>query len=199
MRSIAAAVRVAIVCFCKQDASDLVRLDGVSSTCVGPDLTVGLSLAGVTPLRANKGVSFIGTQKNGPFDITGELARGWLLDPINPNGRPNADVVRPWTNGSGLVRGDEDRWIIDFGTAMSEREAALYQGPFKYVFEHVRPTRLHLRRQWHRTKWWLHGDPRPALRRAIANGRGFVATPLVSKHRAFVWLPTQKIPENTVS
>src|SRR5207237_101242 len=47
-------------------------------------------------------------------------------------------------------------------------------------------------------KWWLHGDPRPALRRAIANSARFVATPLVSKHRIFVWVPTQKIPENTV-
>jgi type II restriction/modification system DNA methylase subunit YeeA len=96
------------------------------------------------------------------------------------------------------VRGDEDRWIIDFGTDTSERQAALYEKPFKFVFEHVRPTRLHLRRQWHRTKWWLHGDPRPALRRAIARSARFIGTPLVSKHRVFVWLPNQKIPENTV-
>jgi hypothetical protein len=110
-----AAVRVAIVCFSKRDASDPVRLDGFPVAAIGPDLRAGLSLAGVTPLPDNKGISFIGTQKNGPFDIPGEAARGLLLDPLNPNGRPNADVVRPWTNGSGLVRRDEDRWIIDSG------------------------------------------------------------------------------------
>jgi type II restriction/modification system DNA methylase subunit YeeA len=97
-----------------------------------------------------------------------------------------------------LVRQDEDRWIIDFGTGMGEREAALYEKPFKFVVEHVKPTRLHLRRQWHRTKWWLHGDPRPALRRAVANRERIICTPLVSKHRVFVWLPAQKLPENTV-
>lgn len=193
-----AAVRVAIVCFSKPDTSDPVRLDGSPVAAIGPDLTAGLSLAGVTSLRTNKSISFIGTQKNGPFDVSGEVARDLLLDPLNPNGRPNADVVRPWTNGSGLVRRDQDRWIIDFGTDTSEREAAFYEKPFKFVFEHVRPTRLHLRRQWHRTRWWLHGDPRPALRRAIRNRPRFISTPLVSKHRVFVWLPPQKIPENTV-
>ena len=57
---------------------------------------------------------------------------------------------------------------------------------------------MELRRAWHRTKWWLHGDPRPALRRAILALNRFIATPLVSKHRVFVWLPSAKIPENTV-
>ena len=193
-----AAVRVAIVCFAGNGTSGPFRLDGLPTVAISPDLTSGLSLMGVLPLESNKGKSFVGTQKNGPFDISGELARRWLLSPINPNGRANGEVVRPWTNGSGLVRGDEDRWIIDFGSDMAERDAALYDEPFGYVVEHVRPTRLHLRRQWHRTKWWLHGDPRPALRRAIANKTRFLATPLVSKHRIFTWLPSCKIPENTV-
>ncbi|HEX3860431.1 MAG TPA: DNA methyltransferase [Stellaceae bacterium] len=193
-----AAVRVAIVCFSKQEASNPVKLDGFPVVAISPDLRAGLSLGEATPLQDNKGISFIGTQKNGPFDISGEVARGLLLAPLNPNGRPNADVIRPWTNGSGLVRRNKDRWIIDFGTDLSEREAALYEKPFKFVFDHVRPTRLNLRRQWHRTKWWLHGDPRPALRRSIGNCARFIGTPLVSKHRLFVWLPPPKIRENTV-
>jgi hypothetical protein len=146
-----AAVRVAIVCFAGNGTFGPFRLDGLPTVAISPDLTSGLSLMGVLPLESNKGKSFVGTQKNGPFDISGELARRWLLSPINPNGRANGEVVRPWTNGSGLVRGDEDRWIIDFGSDMAERDAALYEEPFGYVVEHVRPTRLHLRRQWHRT------------------------------------------------
>jgi len=171
-----AAVRVAIICFEKKGATHPVRLDGVQSVSIGPDLADGFPFANAVPLQTNRGVSFIGTQKNGPFDVAGELARVWLTLPLNPNGRPNADVVRPWTNGSGLVRRDEDRWVVDFGTELAEHDAALYEAPFRYVFEHVRPTRLHLRRTWHRTKWWLHGDPRPALRRAVASNSRFIAT-----------------------
>jgi type II restriction/modification system DNA methylase subunit YeeA len=191
-----AAVRVAVVCFGRKESPYSIRLNGVHSAAIGADLTVGLSLASVLPLQTNKGVSFIGTQKNGPFDVPGEMARFWLTSPLNPNGRPNLDVVRPWTNGSGLVRRDEDRWIIDFGSDKSERDAALYEGPFQYVFEHVRPTRLHLRRQWHRTKWWLHGDPRPALRRAVANASRFIATPRISKYRIFAWVNATVLPDS---
>jgi type II restriction/modification system DNA methylase subunit YeeA len=79
---------------------------------------------------------------------------------------------------------------------MGEQEAALYEKPFKFVVEHVRPTRLHLRRQWHRTKWWLHGDPRPALRRAIEAKKRYLCTPRVSKHRVFVWLDYRVVPDS---
>jgi type II restriction/modification system DNA methylase subunit YeeA len=107
--------------------------------------------------------------------------------PVNPNGKSNTEVVRPWTNGSGIVRRNEDRWVIDFGAEMSETEASLFEAPFGHVAKFVKPTRLQLRRQWHRTKWWLHGDPRPALRRSLQHLARYVATPRVSKHRVFVW------------
>ena len=51
------------------------------------------------PLPENKGVAFMGDTKGGAFDIPGELARLWLHLPLNPNGRPNSDVLRPWMNG----------------------------------------------------------------------------------------------------
>ncbi len=175
------------------------RLDGRTTPAINADLTSATAdLTDATRIKENADRSFIGTQKNGPFDISGDQARLWLKAPQNPNGRPNSDVIRPWTNGSGLTRRSEDRWIIDFGTNRSEPDAAMFELPFGHVILHVQPTRLALRRDWHRTKWWLHGDPRPALRREIAPLERFVATPLVSKHRVFVWLPRCQIPENTV-
>jgi type II restriction/modification system DNA methylase subunit YeeA len=181
-------VRVAVVCFAKEiDVGDGKKLDGHPVTVIQPDLTSGIALGTVARLSANEGISFIGDQKNGPFDISGELARQWLMAGNNPNGRSNSDVVRPWTNGAGLVRRDEDRWIIDFGPNMPEAEAALYEAPFQHVVEHVKPTRINLRRDWHRTRWWLHGDPRPAMRKAIAKLGRQIITARVSKHRLFVW------------
>ncbi len=193
-----AAVRVALVCFGPRNQSDVPKIDGNRVKEINPDLNTGLSLMAAKRLAENGGTSFIGTQKNGSFDIPADTARAWVLLARNPNGRSNCDVLRPWTNGSGIVRRDAERWIIDFGSEATERDASLYEVPFQHVVENVKPSRIHLRRQWHRTRWWLHGDPRPALRAAILGKGSFIATPLVSKHRIFVRLPEIKIPENTV-
>ena len=59
--------------------------------------------------------------------------------PLEPNGRPNSDVVRPWVNGLDITRRPRGMWIIDFGVDMPEADAALYEQPFEYVGEHVKP------------------------------------------------------------
>ena len=35
--------------------------------------------------------------------------------PLNPNGKPNSDVLRPWMNGRDVTGTRSGRWIIDFG------------------------------------------------------------------------------------
>ncbi len=192
-----AAVRVSIVCFQRVEYSGALRLDGKVVPEIAADLTAETAvLTGAVKLRENANVSFIGTQKNGPFDIDGALARELLTSPVNPNGRPNSDVVFPWKNGSSVVRRDEDQWIIDFGPKMNEKDAQLYEAPFRYVETHVKPTRIELRRQWHRTKWWLHGDPRPAMRVALQALTRFIITSRVSKHRLFVWCDPVILPDS---
>ncbi|PZP56836.1 MAG: hypothetical protein DI604_35250 [Delftia acidovorans] len=101
-------------------------------------------------------------------------------------------------NGSSIVRRDDDTWIIDFGSKMTEVDAALFELPFQHVLSEVRPTRIGLRRQWHREKWWLHGDPRPAMRQALGKLQRQIITARVSKHRIFVWRPTSVLPDSAV-
>ncbi len=67
--------------------------------------------------------------------------------PLNPNGRPNSDVVRPTANGIDVVRRPRDEWIIDFGVDMLEVEAALYEVPYEYILDHVKPVRTSSRSQ----------------------------------------------------
>jgi type II restriction/modification system DNA methylase subunit YeeA len=45
-------------------------------------------------------------------------------------------------------------------------------------------------------KWWLHGEARPGLRRAISNLSRCIVTPEVAKHRLFVWMDTTTIPDH---
>ncbi|MCC9000937.1 MAG: class I SAM-dependent DNA methyltransferase [Candidatus Contendobacter sp.] len=199
-----AAVRVSLVCFGEQGHGQPVMLDGRLVAAIHADLkgrkegnNGSLDLTQAKPLLENAGVSFIGTQKNGPFAIPDYLARQWLKLP-NPNGRPNSDVLRPWANGMDITRRYSDMWIIDFGVDMPEAQAALYETPFEYVVKHVKPIRKTVRRDGHRKYWWRYGETRPGLRRTIAPLDRFIATSMVSKYRFFIWLPKIQLPENLV-
>ena len=70
--------------------------------------------------------------------------------PANPNGQPNADVLKPWVNGMDLTRRPAGKWIVDFGWRMTETDAALYEAPFAHVKEHVWPMRQRNRRESYR-------------------------------------------------
>ena len=119
-----------------------------------------------------------------------------LAAPLNPNGRPNSDVVRPWINGMDITRRPRGMWIIDFGVDMPEEQAALYEQPYQYVRRHVLPTRLKNKRVSYRERWWIHMEPRPAVREALAPLSRCICTPRVSKHRLFVWLRAGTLPDS---
>ena len=99
-----AAVRVSLICFAAKDAGLPVRLDGREAAHINADLTASVDLTAAARLAGNRGAAFIGDQKTGAFDIPGDLARQWLRLPANPNGRPNADVLKPWANGMDVTR-----------------------------------------------------------------------------------------------
>jgi type II restriction/modification system DNA methylase subunit YeeA len=194
-----AAVRVSMVCF-DGAKGGAVRLDGQDVPEVHPDLTAvnALDLTTNFALNETKGLCFQGTIKNGDFDLDGVVAREWISFPLNPNGLSNAAVIKPWSNGMDITRRPSDKWVIDFGTDMSEQDAALFEVPFKHILINVKPLRDELRRQGHREKWWLHGESRPGMRRALHGLKRYLATPRVSKHRLFVWLNSATIPDSAI-
>ena len=198
-----AAVRVSLVCFSGADDAQRPEtcLDGEPADEIHTDLTarrggIGIDLTSTRRIRANIGIAFMGDTKGGPFDIPGDLAREWLRLPANPDGRPNADVLKPWVNGMDLTRRPAGKWIVDFGWEMSEEEAALYEGPFEHVRDHVHPMRQKNRRKAYRDNWWRHVEPRQGMWRALDGLPRFIATPTVSKHRLFVWLDAGVCPDH---
>jgi hypothetical protein len=189
-----AAVRISMVGF--DDGTQTARtLDGRAVASVNADLTAGTDLTSAVRLTANQSMSYTGTMKGGPFDISGDVARGMLTMP-NPLGRDNRDVVRPWANGTDVTRRSRDVWLVDFGADMPEAEAALYEAPFEYVREHVKPLRDQNRREARKQRWWLHADPQPALRSALKGLSRYIVTVAVAKHRLFAWLPVGVTPDH---
>ncbi|NVZ08404.1 class I SAM-dependent DNA methyltransferase [Allochromatium humboldtianum] len=195
-----AAVRVSLVAFGHAGDRTGAKLDGQPVAAIHADLTgqvadtAMVNLTQAQPLSENVGVSFQGSQKIGAFDIPGELARRWLPLP-NPHEQPNSQVLKPSWNGLDVTRRPRDGWIIDFGTRMSEDDAALYEAPFGYVVEHVKPERSRNPREAYRRYWWRHGEPRIAMRAALEGLPRYLVTSEVAKHRTFVWLKSAILPD----
>ena len=167
------------------------------------DLTAGdtgrvIDLTQARKLSENAGTAYLGIQKTGPFDIPGELARSWLAQP-NPHGKPNSLVAKPWSNGIDITRRNQDNWIIDFGTDMPEQEASLFEQPFAYVLQHVKPTRVGKREKRTNEMWWIFQWSRPVMRAAIAGLPRFIVTPEVAKHRVFKWITPPVVADKNLT
>ncbi len=192
-----AAVRVSLICFAGKDAGLPAQLNGEDAPRINADLTSGTAdLTQAGRLSQNVGVAFMGDKKGGPFDIPGDKAREWLRLPANPNGRPNAAVLKPWVNGMDLTRRPSGKWIVDFGWDMSVNEAAPYEAPFQWIKEHVYPMRQRNRRAAYRLNWWRHVEPRPGMWRELDGLSRCIVTPMVAKHRLFVWLDARVCPDH---
>ena len=187
-----AAVRVSLICFghSEQEA----RLDGEPVQAIYADLKAqavdghAMDLTTARPLAENDGASFFGLCLAGPFTVDPDTARAWLRLP-NPNGRSNAEVVRPIWNGRDVTERNADRWAVDFGPDMLDSDAALFESPFAHVERYVHPVRASNARS-SRAKWWFrHGETRPGLRRAAHGLNRCIVTAERAKHRFFVWLP----------
>ena len=140
-------------------------------------------------LSENGNLAFIGDEKRGAFEISGAQARRFLAA-SNPHGKPNSDVVRPWTGVADILRTPQHQWVIDFPPGMDEREAGLYVLPFAHLRRHAQPA------QRRRRSWWLHGSPQIEMRIALAKRDRYLATPVAARHRLFAWLPPDALPDH---
>ena len=192
-----AAVHVSMIGF--DNGTETTReLDGLEVSEIYTDLISGeTDVTKARRLKENLGISFMGDTKGGPFDIPESDAKRFLAHP-NPDGRPNSDVVRPWINESDITRRSRGMWIVDFPPGMVMEEAALYEAPFEYVVENVKPIRLENKREAYAEHWWLHMEPRPGMRAALSGLVRYIATPRVSKHRLFVWVSNNTLPDSAV-
>jgi hypothetical protein len=148
------------------------------------------------PLKENGNIAFQGVILVGAFELDGEVARKLLQTPVNPNGRPNSDVIRPLVSADDITGRDHGNFLIDFTEIKSEAEAALYEQPFEYIRSKVKAHRADSR-SGDKTGvlWWRLQRGRPKMRKAFSSLTRYIATPRVSKHRVFAWVDIGKVPD----
>ena len=98
-----------------------------------------------------------------------------------------------------LTRRSAGKWIVDFDSTMSEVDAALYEGPFAHVAEHVRPMRRNNPVRKLRDFWWRHEHRAPSMWLVLSGKTRYIATPTVSKHRVFAWLDPRICPDHQLT
>ncbi|MBP7983568.1 MAG: class I SAM-dependent DNA methyltransferase [Chromatiaceae bacterium] len=188
-----AAVRVSLVAF-DSGQEQTKSINGIPVSGINADLTGTVDITKAKRLRENAGLAYVGDTKKGKFDVSTEIAQKILSLPLNPNGRPNGDVLKFYANAYDITQGSRGMWIIDFGVDMPENEAAFYEAPYAHVREHVKPFRDLVRNNLERSRWWLHARPAADLRNAISKLQRYIVTPQVSKYRIFNWLDHRTLP-----
>ena len=149
------------------------------------DLRIGAAVSDVVPLRANEGICFQG------YILGGE---GFVLRTEEAERLLQCDVhlhhIRRWKNGRDLLQRDSGRYVIDVcGLGQDELRTRLPQ-LYQHLFDNVRPHRATVRRAHYRENWWVWGESRPGLRRAIAGLKRVVVTNFAAKHRIFQFQDT---------
>jgi methylase of polypeptide subunit release factors len=188
-----ATVHVSMISF--DDGTETTHtLDGKSVPTVNANLTAATADT-TTSLRipGNSGISYQGPVKVGKFDIALATAARMLGEP-NPHGKPNSDVLNPLCNGQDITSRPRESFAVDFFKRSAE-DAALYQKPFAYVTEFVKPLRDNGKREGRRMRWWQHGETGDAMRAALAGLPRYAATTRVAKHRLFAWLSAPTNPD----
>ncbi|HEY0386579.1 MAG TPA: DNA methyltransferase, partial [Pyrinomonadaceae bacterium] len=170
-------------------------LDAMPVADINANLTSVADITQAKVLTENVNIAFMGDTKGGAFDISEETARRMLSAP-NPHGKPTSDVIVPWVNGLDVSRRPRQMFIIDFGTRMSEAEAAQFEEPFEYIQKNVWPIRKDNNREAYKKYWWRHVEPRPKMSAALSSLSRFVMTLTVAKHRLFVWMAAPTLPDH---
>ena len=172
-------------------------LDGEPVDGINANLTAGVDLTQVRRLAENAGIAFMGDAKGGPFDIPEDVA---------PSDAGEPESGRAQQRRCGAALGERARrhaaTAATCGSSTSAstcriEEAALYEAPFEYVKQHVKPIRSKIRRAVLRramvaARRAAAGDARSA-RRACAASSPRRRSP---KHRLFVWLPTGTLADH---
>ena len=187
--------RVEVVRETKSETDDAREVETVSTRGeVFADLAVGVDITGVEPLAANADLSFMGAKLVGDFVVTQDEAVRLGLGTTDGVERH----LPRFRNGSDITRANRDVRVVDlYGLTVDQaRETAptLYQ----HVLDNVKPMRDQNKRKSRRENWWLHGETIPAFRESVAGLPRYIATSEVSRHRVFVFLEGDILPDGAL-
>jgi hypothetical protein len=167
------------------------ELQPPTSGKVTPFLTTGALLSSAKPLEADRGLSFMGVI---PVSLR------FVLSPAEAThlGQSESDALRPYLSGKDLTDNRPPRQIIDFFGLSEVQARQNHPELFQHVLEFVKPFRDTVVRANHRLNWWIFGEARPGMRKALHGLSRYIATTETAKHRLFTFLPVVILPDQKI-
>lgn len=169
---------------------------------INADLTVGVDVASVFELQANRGICARGVVLHGSgFVVTPEQATYLGL-----GRRPGLEQhIRPYRNGRDLSDRPRRAMVIDLFGLTQDQVREHYPEIYQHVVRNVKENadkdgkivgRDANARDYRRLNWWLFGENIPELRKALVGQRRYIATVETAKHRVFQFLDAKILPDN---
>ncbi len=177
----------------KSDQDTRMVLLAESKGVIHSNLRIGADVGSAVALMANQNLSWNGIMTAGRgFLVTHEQAEKLGFG----KSETLSKRIRPFMNGRDINQTPRGMYVIDlFGLEIKEVQMQcpdLYQ----WVYENVKPDRDVKRDKKFRERWWDFGRPRPDFRKATETLERFIATVETSKHRMFVFLSSEILPEH---
>lgn len=172
---------------------------------ISSDLRTGADVTTTVALKANDSICSPGVKLHGDgFIVTAHQAEALsqvqitIAQPpyIRTGAGDGEAVIFDYRNGRDLASRPRGVKVIDlFGLTEAEvrdRYPAVYQ----HVLATVKPHRDQNNRASYRDNWWLFGEQRSELRKALRGVSRYIATIETAKHRVFQFLPMSILPDN---
>jgi len=174
-----------------EDIARQIKIEWKNVNKVFSNLKSGVDITRAIKLQSNKLLSGRGVYLHGSgFRLSSKEFDLW--------GRNYLDsVVKPFVSGKDLVAKNRYIYVIDFSN-LSEKQAAQYTQPFQKILEEVKPEREVNERGLRKENWWLFGETMPKTRRAINGLNRYIATTRTAKHKFFLFLASNVVPESEV-
>jgi hypothetical protein len=172
------------------------------SGTINSDLTAGVDVTAVIPLKSNEGVCSPGVKLHGAgFIVTPQEAAHLGLGK-----RAGLEKhIREYRNGRDLMARPRGVLVIDLFGLDSDQVRRRFPEVYQHVVLKVKENkdadgnpigRDANKRGYRRENCWLFGENNPDLRRALNGLPRYVVTVETSKHRVFPFLSRDILPDN---
>lgn len=158
------------------------------------NLQTGVDVNSAVPLKSNEALSTPGVIPHGEAMVISAATAKRL----NSNESTQSDIFKRYMNGKELLSGQAERIVIDAFPLTADDLQQTYPMVFQWLFDHVKPFRDNNKDKDLREKWWLHRRNNLDLRHSLKDLPNFIGTVLTSKHRIFVRISGNVLPDQTI-
>jgi hypothetical protein len=177
-----------------EEQASLLRLELKNVARIFSNLDTGVDVSIANKIQANKELSSKGMMLAG---------KGFLLEQeellrLGYSSESYPKVIKKYRNGRDLILKGSPLYVIDLFGLNENDVRDKYPEIYQWILERVKPERDTNNRKSYRDNWWVFAEPRARIRPALENLERYIATPRTTKHRFFIFLNSDVLPESEV-